>query len=424
MTPAILTEAITLTNIAPVIAFIMMATSIYFFVRYQRLEKESRAQNEALKAALYKSHVYENQLREIIDLIPDPVFSKDHEQKFVTVNQAYADFFNLAPKDLEGKQDTEIYKINAYTPMGHFRVIEDDVLKYHKKMHLKEYLLTDAKGNEHIYDIKKVPYPIMDQKEMGLLCIAMDITDLKRKENERITALTRLVTNISHQFNTPLGNVISSSSFLKMQNDEMLDKMRRSELKCTELEQFLESVNDANKVIELGLERLVSIVNAFKSLSFSTENLVRSSFNLVDMIQSVVEDSSSFKSIAWRCHFDASTTLTTYQNAFEQVLSQLVSNAVEHAYSGPSTGTEMMDFYYKQDGTYAYLTICDNGPGISKENLVHAFDPLFTSAQHYGHLGIGLSIAYNITCQLLDGDMHLKNRPEGGLEVTVKFKCT
>lgn len=423
MTLGIFTAAMTTSNIAPAIALIAAASGVYFFVRYQKLKRETDSQNQALKAALYKSHVYENQLREIIDLIPYPVFSKDYQQKFVTVNQAYADFFNLTPKDLEGKQDTEIYKINSYTPMGHFRVIEDDVLKHNKKMHLKEYLLTDAKGVEHIYDIKKVPYPIMDQEQMGLLSVATDITELKRKENERITALTRLVTNIAHQFNTPLGNVISSSSFLKMQNDEMLGKMERSELTCTELKQFLDSVNDVNKVTELGLERLVAIVNAFKSLSFSTEKLVRTNFNLVELIQAVVEEASSFKSIPWRCHFDKNTQLTSYQNALEQVLSQLVCNAIEHGFSSQTSGNEMIDFYYRQDGDYGILTIRDNGPGISEENLVHAFDPLFTSAQHYGHLGIGLSIAYNITCQLLDGDMTLKNRPEGGLEVDVKFKC-
>lgn len=412
-----------ISNIAPALALTMSAVSAYMYFRYEKLRKETRIQNEAVKIALYKSNVYEKQLRELIDLIPYPVFSKDHEQKFVTVNEAYANFFNLTPKDLEGQQDTAIYQINAYTPLSHFRVIEEEVLKHHKKMHLKEYLLTDANGIDHIYDIKKVPYPIMDQSEMGLLSIAVDITDLKRKENGRISALTRLVTNIAHQFNTPLGNVISSSSFLKMQNDEMMNKLSGSSLTCTELRQFLESVNDANKVTEMGLERLVAIVSAFKALSFSTENLVRTSFNLVELIQSVVEEASSFKAIAWRCHFDPLTQLTTYQNALEQVLSQLVSNAIEHAFQTPTKGDEIIDFYYHTEGDYAILKICDNGPGISEENLVHAFDPLFTSAQNYGHLGIGLSIAYNITCQLLDGDMNIKNRPEGGLEVTMKFRC-
>lgn len=423
MTLATITSQLLISNFAPALALTMTAVSAYLYFSYRKLKKATAAQNEIIEATLYKSQVYEHQLRELINLIPYPVFSKDHEQKFVTVNEAYASFFNLTPKDLEGKQDNDIYQINAYTPLNHFRVIEEDVLKENKKMHLKEYLLTDAKGVDHIYDIKKVPYPIMNQSKTGLLSIAVDITDLKHKENERITALTRLVTNIAHQFNTPLGNVISSSSYLKMQNDEMLDKISRASLTCIELKQFLESVDDANKVIELGLERLVTIVSAFKALSISTEKLVKTNFNLVELIQSVVEEASSFKAVSWRCHFDPHTQLTSYQNALEQVLGQLVSNAIEHGFKTPSTGQEVIDFYYCTEGDYAILKVCDNGPGISEENLVHAFDPLFTSAQNYGHLGLGLSIAYNITCQLLDGDMEIKNRPEGGLEVTMKFRC-
>ncbi len=423
MTLATYTSQLSISNFSTTFALTMTVVCIYMYFRYEKLKKETAAQNEAIQSALYKSNIYEKQLIELINLIPFPVFSKDHEQKFITVNDAYADFFGLTPKDLEGKQDTDIYLVNAYTPISHFRIIEEEVLRDHKKMHLKEYLLTDAKGVDHIYDIKKVPFPIMDQSEIGLLSIAVDITDLKRKENERISALTRLVTNIAHQFNTPLGNVISSSSFLKMQNDEMMAKLNSPSLTSGELSQFLESIDDANKVIELGLERLVAIVSAFKALSVSTEKLVRTSFNLTELIQSVVEEASSFKSIAWRCHFDANTQLTSYQNALEQVLSQLVCNAIEHAFTTMNTKEEVIDFYYHIEDDYAILKVCDNGPGISEENLLHAFDPLFTSAQNYGHLGIGLSIAYNITCQLLDGDMDIKNRPEGGLEISLKFRC-
>lgn len=408
---------------AALLVLLMFAISVYLYLKSQKLKQEFMTQNEELKKALYQSQIYEKQLRELIDLIPYPVFSKDSNQNFITVNDAYAQFFGLTPKDIEGKQDLEIYKINAYTPMNRFRIIETEVLKKNQKMHLKEYLLTDVHGVEHIYDIKKVPYPIMNQSEIGLLSIAVDITDIKRKENQRITALTRLVTNITHLFNTPLGNIISSSSFLKMQQEDMVANFNQGKLTDSDLIQFLESVADVNKVIELGLERLVTIVDAFKSLSISTENLVRTQFNLLELIQSVVEKSSSFKKVAWEIHFNPDTQMTSYQNALEQVLSQVVNNAIVHGARSPQDGQEHIDFYYYTDGDYAILHVCDNGPGISEENLCKVFDPLFTSAQNYGHLGIGLSIAYNIICQLLDGDMEIKNRLEGGLEVIIRIRC-
>ena len=43
------------------------------------------------------------------------------------------------------------------------------------------------------------------------------------------------------------------------------------------------------------------------------------------------------------------------------------------------------------------LTISDNGPGISEEDLPHIFEPFFTRKE--GGTGLGLSITYDIIQQ-------------------------
>lgn len=402
---------------------VLMSSVVLVIITWNRtLRKTVANQTERLRESLEESQTYQKQLRELLDLIPYPVFSKSHDQHFVTVNETYAAFFGLSPNAIEGKHDMDIYKQNPNTPLNKFRILEDVVLGEGKGAHIKEYSLTDTQGNEHIFDIKKIPFPILNQSELGLLGISVDITELKRKENERIVALSRLVSNVAHQINTPLGNVISASSFMALRKDELQNLLETNTLKVKDLTQFLETVNDVNQVMKAGLNRMVTIVSAFKSLSISAEDLNPTVFNLRDLIKDVVIEQSSFRTIDWEAHFDDALTVRTHRSVLEQILNQIVNNAVEHGFNASSLQREKIDFHFKANGDYAILKICDNGVGIPEEELAHVADPLYSSAQYYGHLGLGLSIATNMAQQLLDGHLELNNRPEGGLEVTLSFK--
>lgn len=402
--------------------FILSVIILTVGIWNRTLRKTVESQTERLRESLEKSQIYEKQLRALIDLIPYPVFTKDHSQHFVTVNEQYALFFGMSTKAIEGLQDTDVYMSNKNNPLNRFRILEDFVLSDGKSAHIKEYHLTDAQGNEHVYDIKKIPYPILNQSEMGLLGISVDITEAKRQENERIVALSRLVSNVAHQINTPLGNVISSASFLALKNEEIKQPFEAKTLKSKDLKQYFETVNEVNQVMKTGLDRLVNIVSAFKSLSISAEDLKHSSFSLKECIRAVVIEQSAFRTIDWEAHFDSDIRINTYQLVFEQILNQIINNSVAHGLNPKDKSNSKIEFFFWTEGDFATLKICDNGVGIPEMELPHVSDPLYSSAKYYGHLGLGLSISSIMAQQLLDGRLELENRPSGGLQVSLSFK--
>ena len=67
-----------------------------------------------------------------------------------------------------------------------------------------------------------------------------------------------------------------------------------------------------------------------------------------------------------------------------------------------------------------FIVVSDNGPGISRDQISKIFDPFFTTKSVGKGLGLGLSISYGIV-QDFGGEIHARNRPEGGAELTVEL---
>jgi signal transduction histidine kinase len=111
-----------------------------------------------------------------------------------------------------------------------------------------------------------------------------------------------------------------------------------------------------------------------------------------------------------------------------QVIMNLVNNAVEAIIHAP-------DFKNKQKQSASIggkigidtscrdeeiiITVKDNGPGISNNDLEHIFDPFFTRKKKMG-MGVGLSICHGII-EDHQGTITAKNSPEGGAVFTIRL---
>ena len=69
----------------------------------------------------------------------------------------------------------------------------------------------------------------------------------------------------------------------------------------------------------------------------------------------------------------------------------------------------------------ARILVRDRGPGFSADALQRGMDPFFTTRP--GGLGLGLPFARRIVTEL-GGEIALRNRPEGGAEVEIRFPAT
>ncbi len=96
-----------------------------------------------------------------------------------------------------------------------------------------------------------------------------------------------------------------------------------------------------------------------------------------------------------------------------QVFLNLYLNAIEAMQDG---GTLSVDLYRDEDLRHIKIAISDTGVGIKKEDLVHVFDPYFTTKQ--SGTGLGLAIVHKIV-ESHKGEVRVESEPGKGTTVTI-----
>jgi PAS domain S-box-containing protein len=169
-------------------------------------------------------------LRSVIDNIPDQVYLKDMESRFVAANPVTARFFGAAsPGQIVGKTDFDFFPNGL---AGQFLAEEQALLSHNQPCVNREAAITDYAGNTKWMLTTKVPLHDRSGNITGLLGINRDITERKKAEDsilrmnselerrvaertsELLKAMARLeehdrargefVSSVSHELQTPL----------------------------------------------------------------------------------------------------------------------------------------------------------------------------------------------------------------------------
>ncbi|MCF6320790.1 MAG: ATP-binding protein [Rhizobiaceae bacterium] len=202
---------------------------------------------------------------------------------------------------------------------------------------------------------------------------------------------TQMIAAISHDLGTPIARMRLRTEFVE--DDEQRNKM-------------LADLKD--------MEKMVS-----STLSFVRDEAKREPLEKVDfttLIQRVCDDISDagfqvlfeneFKTIPYNCH----------PTALRRALNNLVENAARY-------GKEAQVFLQEKPNAIL-IHIVDCGPGIPEDRLEDVFKPFYrlenSRSRETGGTGLGMTVARTIV-RAHGGDIVLKNREEGGLEMVVNL---
>jgi len=116
-------------------------------------------------------------------------------------------------------------------------------------------------------------------------------------------------------------------------------------------------------------------------------------------------------------HFDATMPVEINRSELQQVLINLIVNAVQAMPDGGRLLLATEDWREDGEALGAVIRVRDSGQGIAREHLDRIFDPFFTTKKGSG-TGLGLSISYTIV-QRYGGRIGVRSAPGEGAEFSV-----
>lgn len=388
-----------------------------------------------------------NLLRTIIDAIPDLVFVKDIDSRFVVANAAIVEAFKLnSAEELIGKSDFDFYPAEQ---LMHIYADEQTIMQSgvahldHHEQNISHF------ESPRWFSTTKVPVRNEENVVVGLVGCCREITqhklhelDLERRNNEladlnarlthakeqlmrseKMAALGSLVAGVAHELNTPIGIGLTVASTLLDQTQALLKDVSQGELRKSTLQNYLNSAEKGTELLLTALSNASELVSNFKQVAVDQTSSNRRSFLLKQVLEEIVSTLAPIINATpfnLELDLEEGIELDSFPGPLGQVINNLVANAISHGFDGRQCGT-MRLVARRLDVDSVEIRFEDDGVGIPRKNLARVFDPFFTTRLGKGGSGLGMNIVYNIVTDVLGGAINLDSSPGTGTRVIIKI---
>lgn len=241
-------------------------------------------------------------------------------------------------------------------------------------------------------------------------------------QSEKMAALGGLVAGVAHEINTPVGVGVTAASFLQTKTEELQKLYREGDLKRSDLENYLSTIDEVARSILINMERAAELISSFKQVAVDQSSEEKRYFNLEDYINDVLLSlRPRYKKTGHGIEVNCSGDLMifSYPGAYSQIVSNLVMNSLIHGFEEGKNGKMIFDITRKENSIlFVYR---DTGRGMDQEQILKVFDPFYTTMRGKGGTGLGMSIVFNLVTQTLGGTINCKSSLGNGVEFTMKF---
>ncbi|MBB5187221.1 signal transduction histidine kinase [Zhongshania antarctica] len=292
--------------------------------------------------------------------------------------------------------------------------------------------------NDMIADVERRDQEVLSaRRELELRICEVDVSNrelsgtlqrLKQTQQqlintEKMASLGALVAGVAHEINTPIGVGVTAASTLQANTENAKARYDQGDLTQSALRLYWEQTVSATQMILGNLERAAGLIQSFKRVAVDQSNSEIRRFNLGEYLGEVMHSlypqvRKAGLNYALEC--DEELIVRSYPGAISQIVTNLVMNAISHAYPNGEAGNLTLKVWASETGEIS-LQFNDDGRGIPAEHLARVCDPFFTTKRGSGGSGLGLHIVYNLVTQQLCGRIKIDSEVGKGSCISLFF---
>lgn len=368
----------------------------------------------------------ETRFRSLVETTNDWVWEMDNDGRYTYCSPICEGLYGYLPEELLGRQIFET--LLPPDEVAQFELIFNQCVNKSKGFQNIERRSITKDG--YIIHIESNGSPVLDAAGnlKGFRGIDRDITSRKKnaeekalleeqfRQSQKMEVLGTLAGGIAHDFNNVLTPIMLNTQLSMVGLD-----------RNTPLYHHLLDINKSAEKAAALIRQILSFSRK-QVLMHRTLDLNAVISDFTKMLGRLVREDIELK-------LDLSENLWTINgdtSHLEQILINLVVNArdairgngeiVIRTSNLETSGSTLEDIKNRPiSGSYAVLSVSDNGTGMDKSTLKHAFDPFYTTKESGRGTGLGLSLVHGIISQY-DGHIRIETEPGKGSSFSVYFK--
>jgi len=358
----------------------------------------------------------------VIDSLPNLIFVRDADHKYVLVNKAMADSFGMKPDNFPGKSikqthkdanDAIVFEAEDKGILAEDTVVEEE--SKHKYPDGTERWLYLSKRRMQVGDdffLLGVHNDISNLKETELKLTEannelkrtlnrLKSTQMRLLESEKMASLGQLTAGLAHEINNPINYVSGNVEPIRRDLNELREILDQHlpaeafqvqgkgkvnvEVLFSELHSLLEGVEEGASRVKALMADLhtFSLPESSEKKPGDINEPLKSTINLIKpQLKSRIELKEKLGELPH--------VLCNVQQ-LRQVFLNLLTNAIQAV-----QGEGVIQVSSKVKNDQVIIAVKDSGLGISEDNIKRIFDPFFTTKEVGEGTGLGLSVSYRI----------------------------
>jgi two-component system NtrC family sensor kinase len=239
--------------------------------------------------------------------------------------------------------------------------------------------------------------------------------EMRLLQGGQLAAATTIYEELVHELSNPLGALEINASLVA----DMLRTTLADESLAPAMRESLTMAAEAHGDSVAAIDQLKGLVSRVRSGRRPGRHAWRGTCDVARVVDATVRivraelEQTARVSVA----LEPSATAAIEASVLGQIVLNLLLNASQAMQPRPR-GENQIAVRVTNDGAAARVTITDNGPGISQENLSRIFDPFFTTKETGS--GLGLAICRELVAQA-HGTISVDSTPGRGATFTLSL---